>query len=97
MPNATAVVVRCDWSEVGVTPDGTIPKSVAVPLFLKEELSRWEWMKVAEPWESMRDYILGEPCGSRSSLFVNQETGQTLKTLYQMLIQSGMNGPVFHG
>ncbi len=97
MPNATPVLVKCDWQRRPMESDGTIPKSVAVPLLLEIEIPRWRTSKVAETWETMRPYILGEPSGSRSSLFVNQETGQALKTLWNSLIYTGMFGPIYVG
>lgn len=74
--------------------DGSIPTSLAVPLLLEIEVPNWRNAEVAETWETMRRYILGQPCGSRSSLFVNQETGQTLKSLWNSLIYTGMFGPI---
>ena len=42
----------------------------------------------------MRGYFLGKPNGSRSSLFVNQETGQKMKKIWEALINTGMFGPI---
>lgn len=42
----------------------------------------------------MRPYFLGTPNGSRSSLFVTQETGQVLKTLWNTIINTGMYGNI---
>jgi hypothetical protein len=75
--------------------DGTIPKSIAVPLLLEMEVPNWRTAKVAETWETMRPYILGSPRGARSSLFVNQETGQVLKDVWNTLIDTGMFGPIY--
>lgn len=92
-PAATPVLVRCRWErELG--PDGMIPLSTAMPLLLEKEVPGWQWAEVAETWETMRHYILGSPHGSRSSLFVNQETGQALKKMWGLLIDSGMYGPI---
>ena len=96
MPNATPVLVKCEWHCV-MEADGTIPKSVAVPLLLEMEVPHWRTSKVAETWETMRPYILGEPRGARSSLFVNQETGQVLKDVWNTLIYTGMFGPIYVG
>lgn len=91
-PNAKPVLIRCDW---GVDlEEGTIPLAVAMPLFLEKEVPLWgAWNTHAEPWESMRPYILGAPYGRRSSLFVNQETGQAMKKVWEALVASGMFGP----
>lgn len=94
--NATPVLVKCIWS-YPMESDGTIPKRLAVPLMLEQEVPMWRWSEVAETWATMRSYILGSPHGSRSSLFVNQETGQTLKSLYKTLIETGMYGPIYQG
>lgn len=92
--NATPILVKCCWSD-SMETDGTIPKRLAVPLMLEQQVPAWRSSKFAETWKTMRPYILGEPHGSRSSLFVNQETGQTLKNIYTALIESGMYGPVY--
>lgn len=92
-PQATAVLVRCNW-ERSLNNDGTIPLSIAMPLILEQEVPMWRWAEVAETWETMRPYFLGRPHGSRSSLFVSQETGQAIKNVWNALIHTGMFGPV---
>lgn len=92
-PNAEPVLVTCEWGE-SLSPDGTVPTRLAVPLFLEKELPSWRSAEVAETWKTMAPYVLGRPCGSRSSLFINQETGQALKTLWNALINTGMFGPI---
>lgn len=94
MPNATPVLVKCEWHH-DMDLDGTIPKRVAVGLLLEQEAPCWRWAQVAETWENMRHYILGSPRGSKSSLFVNQETGNALKHVYTMLIKTGIFGPIY--
>lgn len=54
----------------------------------------WQTAEVAETWESMRSNFLGKPHGKRSSLFVNQETGQGIKKIWESLINTGMYGPI---
>ena len=71
-----------------------IPKSLAVPLLLEQELPCWRWSDVGETWETMLPYFLGRPHGRRSSLFVNRETGQVMKTIWSALINTGMFGPI---
>lgn len=92
-PLATPILVKCKWHEP-LLRDGTIPLAVALPLLLESELPCWRWSDVAETWESMRSYFLGSPYGSRSSLFVNQETGQAIKKIWNALIHTGMFGPI---
>ncbi|MFZ6723593.1 hypothetical protein [Undibacterium sp. Ji49W] len=92
-PNATPVLVECIWKKP-LEANGMIPLSTAIPLILEKEVPCWEWAQVAETWESMRHYLLGSPHGSRSSLFVSQETGQAIKKVWNELINTGMFGPI---
>ena len=92
-PGTTAVLVRCEW-ENPLPTDGMIPKPWAVPLLLERELPCWRWAEVAETWETMLPYFLGRPHGRRSSLFVNQETGQAMKYVWNAPINTGMFGPI---
>ena len=92
-PETTAILVKCNW-EKPLGEDGTIPLSIAIPLLLEQELPMWQWAEVAEPWETMSRYYLGRPHGARSSLFVNQETGQAMRKIWNSLIQTGMFGPI---
>ncbi len=71
-----------------------IPLRIALPLLLEKEFPMWLWADVAETWETMRPDFLGEPCGARSSLFVNQETGQAIKKIWESLIYTSMYGPI---
>lgn len=93
---ATAILVRCEWSEP-LEVGHLIPKRLAVPLMLEQELPCWRWAERAETWETMRPYLLGEPHGSRSSLFVSQETALAMKKIYIAMVESGMFGPVKAG
>ncbi|MCW9059730.1 MAG: hypothetical protein OQL11_12740 [Gammaproteobacteria bacterium] len=92
-PDTTAVLVKCNW-DVPLGTDGMIPLSVAMPLILEQEVPCWRWSQVGETWETMRYYFLGSPHGARSSLFVNQETGQAIKKIWNSLIYTGMFGPI---
>ncbi|CAD5366701.1 hypothetical protein RA210_U10457 [Rubrivivax sp. A210] len=78
--------------------DKLIPLSIAMPLLLVKKVPSWEWSQVAETWESMRPYFLGSrpgsPRGARSSLFVNQETGQAIEKVWEAPIYAGMFGPI---
>lgn len=91
--NTTPILVKCEWYKP-LSNDGTIPLSIAMPLLLEQEIPCWTWSQVAETWESMRPYFLGSPHGSRSSLFVTQETGQAIKKIWEALIYTGMFGPI---
>lgn len=92
-PQASPILVKCNW-EKPLGMDGMIPLSIAMPLILEKEVPCWRWADVAETWESMRPYFLGRPHGSRSSLFVSQETGQAIKKIWNALIYTGMFGPI---
>lgn len=90
-----AVVVRCDWFRP-LMLDKLVPKRVAVGLMLDQEAPGWHWSQFGESWETMRPYLLGQPYGARSSLFVGQETAIALKRVWLALIESGVFGPVKH-
>ena len=90
---ATPVLVSCHWNQE-LPFDRMIPKKLAVSLMVKREMLSWELTQYAETWETMRPYFLGCPHGGRSSLFVNQETGQAMKNIWNALINSGMFGPI---
>lgn len=92
-PKATPVLVSCTW-EKPISDNGMIPASIAIPLMLQKEVPGWKWAERGETWETMRPCFLGSPHGSRSSLFVNQETGLTMKKLWNLLINTGMFGPI---
>lgn len=92
-PDANPILVKCDW-DTPLPMDGMIPLSLAMPLILEKEIPCWRWSQLAETWETMRPYFLGTPHGSRSSLFVNQETGQAIKKIWNTLIHTGMFGPI---
>lgn len=92
-PRTTPILVKCEWNRP-LNMDGTIPLSIAMPLILEQELPCWRSSDLAETWESMRDLFLGRPHGARSSLFVNQETGQAIKKIWNSLIYTGMFGPI---
>lgn len=88
----TPVLVRCEWTE-GLDEGHAVPKRMAVPLMLEKELPCWRWAQRAVTWETMRPYLLGVPHGSRSSLFVSQDTALAMKKIYLSMIESGMFGP----
>lgn len=92
-PKTTPILVRCEWYKP-LQHDGLIPLSTAMPLLLAQELPCWTRAQVAETWNTMRPYFLGAPHGSRSSLFVSQETGQAMKKVWEAIIYTGMFGPI---
>tara|TARA_R110002110_G_scaffold414951_1_gene646720 strand:+ start:6478 stop:7152 length:675 start_codon:yes stop_codon:yes gene_type:complete len=91
--NAMPILVSCDWKKP-ISINGMIPASIALPLMLQKEVPCWEWSQRGETWETMRSYFLGSPHGSRSSLFVNQETALTMKKVWNLLVNTGMFGSI---
>jgi hypothetical protein len=93
--SAKPVLVECKWVPTWAEDNlGFISKRAAVGLLLEQELPHWQTAKVGETWDTMKSYILGSPYGSRSSLFVTEETGQVLKTFWNSLINTGLFGPI---
>ena len=90
---ATPVLVKCIWHEP-MERDNTLPKRFAIARILEQEIPSWADYEVGETWETMRTYFLGRPCGARSSLFVNQETGQKMKTVWNAILNAGVFGPI---
>ena len=88
-----AILVKCDWHE-NLEQQNFVPKRVAVPLMIKEEMRGWAGSVFAERWETMSPYLLGRPHGARSSLFVSQDTAMAMKRAYMALVESGMFGPL---
>lgn len=89
--DAKPVLVTCEWMKP-LKGDRSIPSSIAIPLMLEMELKSWLSADVPETWEAMRSYILGRPCGARSSQFVDASTGLDLKKMYIALMKSGAFG-----
>lgn len=87
------ILVYCDWGH-SLPLDRMIPKNIAIPLMLEQEIPCWRKSSCGETWETMRGEFLGEPHGSKSSLFVSQETGQAMKNIWNLLINTGMYGPI---
>ena len=89
--NAHPILVKCEWQR-RMDRDGTIPAGVAVALILEQQVPCWRSAQVGETWKTMCPYLLGQPYGSRSSLFVNQDTGQQIKDIWNAIINTGMFG-----
>lgn len=88
---ADPILVVCNWHRP-MPINKTIPKSIAVGLMLEDEVPCWRESQCGETWESMRPYLLGEPCGKRSSMFLDQEDGQAMKKVYETITFTGMFG-----
>lgn len=85
------ILVVCNWLRP-MPNNKTIPKNIAIGLMLENEVPCWRNSQCGETWESMRPYLMGEPCGKRSSMFLDQEAGQTMKKVYEAITYSGMFG-----
>lgn len=92
--STTAVYVRYEWSDE-LEDNHTIPKRAAVALMIAKELPNWRTAEVGETWETMRPYFLGSPHGSRSSLFVTQDTAVAMKKVYTAMNEAGVFGPIY--
>ena len=95
-PSTTAILVRCDWDD-SFPEQHMVPKSLAVPLMIQEEMRMWPNAEVGERWETMRSFLLGDPHGARSSLFVTQDTAIAMKRVHVAMVESGMFGPLHMG
>lgn len=87
----TPLLVSCKW-EGDLEEGHLIPKNLAVAHMLEHVLPWRHWSEVAETWETMRPYLLGQPHGSRASSFVSQDTGLAIKRMHEALNESGMFG-----
>jgi len=90
--NAYPVVVEA--LEVELEADGTIRSRDAIKWFSKKMVKEADNAQVAETWWNIRSYILGQPYGARSSLFVNQYTGVHMRKILEALNNSGLFGPI---
>lgn len=91
--SANPILVYCDWAKT-LSNNSMIPASLAVPLMLEKELPTRERSSYGETWETMRPYFLGSPHGSRSSLFISQDTALTMKKIWELVTNTGMFGPI---
>ncbi len=91
--STTPILVRCDWSDT-FAERHMVPKRLAVPLMIEQEMRMWHRAELGERWETMRPYFLGDPHGARSSLFVTQDTAIAMKRVYIAMVGSGMFGPL---
>lgn len=90
--HAYPVVVRA--LSIELEADGTIRSRDALTWFVQKIVKHAEDAQVAETWWNMRAYILGQPHGSRSSLFVNQHTGGHMRKILETLNNSGLYGEI---
>lgn len=86
--------VVVEATDVQLEADGTIRSRDALRWFAQQSIKEAWDAEVAETWWNIRHFILGQPHGSRSSLFVNQHTGVHMRKILEALNNSGMFGPI---
>lgn len=89
---ARPVLVSCN---LGLDAEGYIDHRQAMRGFLwaaAHALAGSHRVEVAEPWDNVREFFLGAPCGTRSSLFVGERAGSTMKKILGELNKSGIYG-----
>lgn len=91
---ACPVLVSCPWPANALLPDRTIAPYYAVSLMLQSLLRLQKYFTEPKSWDDMLPYLLGEPHGRRSSLFINQETGMAMKKVYISLVNGGFFEPM---
>lgn len=86
--------VVVEATDVVCEADGTIRSKDALIWFIEKTVKDAPSARVAETWWNIRSLILGSPYGSRSSLFVNQNTGAHMRKILEAMNNSGMFGPI---
>lgn len=88
--DTTAILVECSW-DYSVDKEGNIQWEAIAPLLLATALDiHKKGMKSFSIEEMMDDYLLGKPCGKRSSLFVGQDTGLRINKMWKLILESQM-------
>lgn len=78
--------------DLPMQPNGAINMGDAVRLMLTNELKLFG--ELTEPWEALRADVLGRPAGARSSILVDQRTGQAMKNLWRTIEAAELFGPL---
>lgn len=87
--DTTSILVKCIWPQ-SLKEDQTLPLSAIMPKLLDTAVKINEMGHSSFSLEEMESYLLGTPCGKRSSLFVDQTTGLAIKKMWQSILNSGM-------
>lgn len=88
--DTTAILVECEW-DYSLDEEGNISWESIAPLLLETALNfHKNGMKSFSIEEMMDDYLLGKPCGKRSSLFIGQDTGLRINKMWKMIVESQM-------
>lgn len=88
--DTTAILIECEW-DYSVDDEGNIQWESIAPLLLSTALEiHHKRMKSFSIDEMMDEYLLGKPCGKRSSLFVGQDTGLRIGKMWKLILDSQM-------
>lgn len=87
--SATPVVVRV---YIALEDDGTIEQRRALRGLLEYAHAFVAHAEVAEPWENLTGILLGYPNGKRSSLLINEATGNAMRKVILALNKAGAFG-----
>ena len=94
--STSPILVKCRWLRP-LSNGGKIPTSIAVRLLLERMIPSSRKSDVPLTWNNLRPELLGTPHGKRSSLFVDENTGQSIKKLWEALTDTGMFGSLTGG
>lgn len=81
------IVVKCHWMRKSL-PDGTLPPSTAVTNALLTQLFPSLMFEMGKSWDSMSDEFFGLPHDKRDSAWLNKQTGDALKTLWETMLET---------
>lgn len=79
---------------VELEADGTIRNRDALRWYVENLIGFAEDAQVAETWWNLRGDVLGQPCGSQSSLLVSPYTGRHMRKILDALNDSGLYGEI---
>jgi len=85
----TPILVRCDWPDA-LNDDKTLRLKAIMPKLLSTAVEINKMGHTSFSLDEMEIYLLGTPCGKRSSLFVNQATGLAIKKIWKSILDSEM-------
>ncbi|MEE3071497.1 MAG: hypothetical protein VX378_10385 [Pseudomonadota bacterium] len=85
------LLVKCEYG-FELEEGEKFPSSAAMRFMLTGLLEVSRVSDRSEPWDVFRQFVLGCPNLTASSPFVTRETGELLKKVYHVLLQSGAIG-----
>ncbi|EPC7179279.1 hypothetical protein [Acinetobacter baumannii] len=88
--DTTAILIECIWADA-FDEEGYIKWKAIAPLLLDTALQLYRLGTESFSIDEMiDDYLLGKPCGKRSSLFVAQDTGLRIIKMWKSILDSQM-------